>query len=248
MEKTWSSFRLDDSAGGLPRGLLNLAVGLVASGAIFFTLSRVRIAEVKAPPAAVETLQTVRLPDLPPQAPETSSASAEPAGATLLFPVALKGASSLDPSPSDSLIRVRATSPSMGPVVQPTVVPRLNFEPGLFRPRSELAEADPDHVFNLSEVDQPAHPKSQPSPNISRRLFEAVKDPRVTVLMLVTDKGVVEKVWLLRTSGNEEFDARMTEGVKEWEFHPARKKGRAVRQWVQQAFVVRLPSSSRFAP
>lgn len=248
MEKTWSSFRLDDSAGGLPRGLLNLGVGLAVSGLIFFALSRVRLVKIETPPVAVETLQAVRLPDLPPQAPETQSASAAPVGATLLFPTVLKGASSLEPSPSDSLIRVRATSPSMGPVVQPTIEPRLNFEPGLFRPRSELAESDPDHVFSLSEVDQPAHPKSQPSPNISRRLFEAVKDPRVTVLMLVTDKGAVEKVWLLRTSGNEEFDARMTEGVKDWEFHPARKKGRAVRQWVQQAFVVRLPSSSRFAP
>jgi TonB family protein len=248
MENTWSSSRLDDSAGGLPRGLLNLGVGLGVSVAIFLALARFRLVKIEHPLAAVETLQTVRLPDLPPPAPETQTASAAPVGATLLFPTVLKGASSLEPSPSDSIIRVRATSPSMGPVVQPAIEPLLNFDPGLFRPRGELADADPDHVFNLSEVDQPAHPKSQPSPNISRRLFDSVKDPRVTVLMLVNDKGAVEKVWLLRTSGNEEFDARMTEGVKEWEFHPARKKGKAVRQWVQQAFVVRLPSGSRFAP
>ncbi|HEX2855515.1 MAG TPA: energy transducer TonB [Opitutaceae bacterium] len=247
MEKTWSSFRFDDSAGGLAQTALNFCVGLLVSAAIFFALSRVRLVTIEKPAPTPPILQAASLPDLPPPPPQVENPTPATIGSALFFPTMLKGSSVLEPSPSESVIRVRAMSPSMGPIIRPEIEPTLNFDPGLFRPRSELVESDPSHIFNASEVDQAATPVFQPSPDISRELFDAVKDPRLTLLMLITISGTVEKVWVMRSSGNEQFDAKMVEGVKEWEFRPARRRGKVVRQWVQQPVVIRLPAGSRFA-
>lgn len=246
MVNTWDDLRFDDRGGGRPRWWLSLLLGLSASLVIFLTLSRVRMAPVEKPAPARETLRAARLPDLPPPAPQSETAERSAPGTALHFPTLVRGSSMLSPSPSDSIVRIRATSPSMGPVVRPSIEPMLNFTPGLFQPRSELADADPNRVFSLREVDVPASPTHQVAPEISRRLFESVHDPRLTVLILVTATGAVENVWLLRSTGNEEFDALVVAAVRQWEFRPASRRHKAVRQWVQQPFVVRQPFASRF--
>lgn len=245
MDHTWENFQLDDRIGGLGRHGLNLAVGLAVSVVIFSTLSLTRHVQVEKPPAPGEILRSLSPPNPPPPSPEPRKAEAG-AASLLPFPTPIKGTSILAPSPSDSLIRIRATSPAMGPVVRPNAEPNLRLDAGQFKPRSELAAADPNHVFALSEVDQPPVAIFRKVPDISQELFLSVKNPRVTLLFIVTTTGTVDRAWLLRSSGSPEFDTVMLDTIKEWEFQPAVKRGKPVRCWIQQPIVVTAPYRSPF--
>ena len=247
MDQAWQSWSAGAATVPGARRALHAGTGLLATAVIFGVLAAVRHEPELAPAAPPESLRRAAPPPQPPPAPPRSEnpRAAEQPGA-VVFPSPIRSAIPLAPETSDSVIRVRAVAPQRTEEVRPDLAPQFDFAPGAFQPGTAARENDPDRVFHSSEVDQPPVAQSQKLPRIGRQLFDETPRPRANLLYIVNARGFVEKVWVLRTSGNAEFDARLTAAVAEWVFRPALKGGRSVRCMIQQDLVVRFSSGSPF--
>lgn len=247
MEQAWQSWSTGAAAVPPSRRALHAGAGLLATAVIFGVLALVRQEPELAPAAPPESLRRAAPPPQPPPVPPRSESqqAAENPGA-IVFPSPIRSAIPLAPETSDSIITVRAVAPQQTEVVRPDITPQFDFAPGAFQPGSASRENDPDRVFHSSEVDQPPVAQSQKLPRIGRQLFDETPRPRANLLYIVNARGFVEKVWVLRTSGNAEFDARLSAAVAEWVFRPALKGGRSVRCMIQQELVVRFSGGSPF--
>lgn len=102
--------------------------------------------------------------------------------------------------------------------------------------------SDPLQVLTAEQVDQPVSPIYQPSPRYPPTLREMGVSGRVVVRYVVDTLGLVEPdSWMVVRTDAEGFAAAAREAVLRSRFAPARIRGRAVRQLVEQpiAFTVR---------
>ncbi len=91
-------------------------------------------------------------------------------------------------------------------------------------------------TFIEAEVDDPVRPISQPSPRYPPTLQAAGIQGRVEVQYVVDTTGHAEpSSWKILRSTNKMFEEPARESIMKSVFRPARIRGRAVRQLVQQA-------------
>jgi protein TonB len=114
----------------------------------------------------------------------------------------------------------------------PTGAPGAPVGIGAFNPDSILAE---------SAVDEPATVLLQRPPRYPPSLQSAGLEGRVTVRFVIDAGGRVEPGSIRITSaGHPGFEGSARETIRNTLFSPARVRGRAVRQWAQQAVVFRI--------
>lgn len=244
---------MDNPANTIPSALpengwkLRLACGLagvVCAAAILAVLALSRTPQAEEPPADVFVAREIALPvDAPPPDPTTPVESAPVAG-----PLRLELAAS-DSSP------VRIQIPDLPvlwsnpapPPARPVVLARFDIAKSAVRPPLETAEPDARRVFERNDVDQQPMALERVQPRIGYSEASAVDTPSTTMLLVVDTDGSVGEVRILRTSHDDEFDAKMVEAIREWRFSPAVRKGRKVRCWVQQSISVHLSARSRLS-
>lgn len=205
-----------------------LGAGLAVSILILVGLSRAQ----RTGPIEVPEFQDIRevvLPTPPPPPARMEALQRRP-------PPAIEVDQS--PVPVPGAIRVAAAPPV--PTFQPAAELEFDFSPEAFKPSLDAARDAERKVYKQSEVDQRVVVLHQKTPRIPMWLFKQVRNPRVTVLMVVNTDGSVENVHLLKTA-HPEFDQLVLEAVVQWKFRPARKGGKPVRQWLQLPVFVQPP-------
>ncbi len=90
---------------------------------------------------------------------------------------------------------------------------------------SEESANDFDETPKLRDYSPPEFP---PSVFLSNRVEE------VELRLLISEEGKVEKVLILRSTGNRECESAAMEAAMKWRYSPARKKGKPVVVWVEQ--------------
>jgi TonB family protein len=99
----------------------------------------------------------------------------------------------------------------------------------------------PDSILAESAVDEPAIVLLQRPPRYPPSLQSAGLEGRVTVRFVIDAEGRVEPGSIRITSaGHPGFEGSARETIRNTVFRPARVRGRAVRQWAQQAVVFRI--------
>jgi protein TonB len=81
---------------------------------------------------------------------------------------------------------------------------------------------------------------SNPSPEYPREARRKGWIGRVGVHVLISDKGTVQQVDVLSSSGHAELDEAALAALWKWTFHPAQKDGHAVAAWVVVPVLFRL--------
>lgn len=99
---------------------------------------------------------------------------------------------------------------------------------------SRLLSQSGSEVMTEDVVDRPPQvtyrsPMKYPPEALSKKL-----EGFVTVYLLVTQAGLVEKVKLLEANPTGVFEDAALEAVREWQFEPAEFQGRQVAVWVKQ--------------
>jgi TonB family protein len=218
------------------RRVLSLGIGLAASWLIFYGLSRVQYRAVSDAPPLIEDLRSVEVPMDPP--PPPVAAREEPT-------VTTSNLIALSPERSESSVKLPDV-PIMRETVPPVHgVPKIDFSPKVFKPAEINSEFQSRHIYNRREVDQPCQPLLKPRPAVSRLMLRAAKRLTVNYLCIVNRDGTVEGLRLAESSGSADLDTATAEALKEWRFSPALRRGKPVRQWVQQSFEYQLEEGSR---
>lgn len=153
------------------------------------------------------------------------------------------GAAPVLPAPVVVLVDVPAGIPpvtlldrwdprTIAPGYVPTGTPGVPVGIGVFNPDSILAE---------SAVDEPATVLLQRPPRYPPSLQSAGLEGRVTVRFVIDAEGRVEPGSIrIESAGHPGFEGSARETIRNTVFSPARVRGRAVRQWAQQAVVFRI--------
>ncbi len=71
-------------------------------------------------------------------------------------------------------------------------------------------------------------------PEFPPSVFPSNKVEEVDLRLLISEEGKVERVMILRSTGNRECEKSAVEAAKKWRYTPARKKGKPVVVWVEQ--------------
>ena len=124
-------------------------------------------------------------------------------------------------------------------------IPRIDFSPKAFKPAEIDSQFESRHVFEGREVDQRCIGLLKTKPEVSKMMLRAAKRLRVVFICIVNRDGTVEGIRLTETSGSQDLDLAASEALKQWRFSPALRRGRPVRQWVQQTFLFKLEQGSR---
>jgi len=97
---------------------------------------------------------------------------------------------------------------------------------------AQAGAVKPGDIVSLTDLDAPPVGVSTPSPEIPGRLSAALQtNPTVIVSLLIGPNGQVEKVKLVRRSGNSQLDDVLVNTVKNWRYQPVTKNKVAVRVW-----------------
>jgi TonB family protein len=227
---------------GLPdwsRQILSLGLGLGATWMIFFGLSRVQRTPMidGAPP--IDDIREIALPVEPP--PPTIQPKEVP-------PIAMSNLIVVASGRSESVVKLPAL-----PLIAETAsrvlgAPRIDFSAKEFKPTEIETDFDSRHVFDRHEVDQPCVPLVKVRPQVARFMLHAAASLRVTYMFIVNRDGTVEGLKPLRSSGNPHLDKACAQALADWKFAPAIRRGRTVRQWVQQTIVFKVDGGSPFEP
>lgn len=82
-------------------------------------------------------------------------------------------------------------------------------------------------IVSLSEVDIKPVAVSTPAPKLRGRTLRQ----SVIAMALIDHKGNVEKVRMLKKSGNKKIDSVITQAIMKWKYKPAEKDGVKVKVW-----------------
>jgi TonB family protein len=145
---------------------------------------------------------------------------------------------------SSSPVKITPSPPSFEQALPPSHLPpsALAGVTGLdskLEPQLSLS-FDDSHIFQKNEVDKAPVVISRPVPDVPESLLGASRARSVVILFVVDTHGVVGKVRILRTSGNAEFDSIIADGVVQWTFSPAIRRGKPVRCMIQQQVNVKI--------
>lgn len=229
-----------------PRLGRDRAIGWIA-GTCFTLLLFLGLARVESsgPAEAVPELAELRAVTMPLELPPPPKI-AEP----LAEPTEISPLSGIEPGPSDSPIHL-AVPPENFAIARPADIPpkalvnltRLHSE---LKPRAEI-DVDFQHVYQVSEVDQPPRATYRAVPVIPMEYFGKAKKLHVAILVVINPNGQASNPRVAESSGNPQFDALVAQTiVDDWEFSPAIRRGKPVKCLVQQPFTVMLPGGSVF--
>ena len=177
-----------------------LEFGIVAETTVTLDLSSVELSFAEE--EAVESAAARPVPDVPPPAPRPPEA-AKPA------------------PPPDAL-------EDLPP--DPTAVPLPEPEPE--RPLMPAAEPVPDEpqaAPRQAKIDAPPRPKKAIRPEYPRLSRLRGEQGDVIVEIVVNERGTVDEVTVVASSGYSELDAAAVKAAKAAKFNPARADGAAVR-------------------
>ena len=86
----------------------------------------------------------------------------------------------------------------------------------------------PGQIVSLTEVNVRPVAVSTPSP----KLYRSQRLQQTVILMaLIGHNGNVEKVRMLKKSGNKKIDSVITQTIMKWKYKPAEKDGVKVKVW-----------------
>lgn len=108
-------------------------------------------------------------------------------------------------------------------------------------PRDDAQPGGQQSGFPLVEVDEPVVPLQGPRPSYPAALRQAGIEGTVRLRFVVTARGTVDSttVVVVRTT-HEDFDSAAVGAILAWRFRPARLRGTAVPQLVEQVVRFRL--------
>lgn len=81
------------------------------------------------------------------------------------------------------------------------------------------------------------NPKSIPLPGWA---LDQKGEREVTLAVAVKTDGTVGEIMVMKSSGNESLDQRVSELARHWQFRPAMRDGRAVYECIQIPILIRL--------
>lgn len=217
--------------------VLSLFLGVAVSWLIFFSLGRVRLTSITEPPPPMDDIREIALPvDPPPPVVRPTD----------LPPVTTSSLIVLEGGRSESEVKLPALPLPADMAPRVFAMPRIDFSLKEFKPAEMDSEFETRHVFDRHEVDQPCVPLVKIQPQVPLFVLRAAQSLRVTYVFIVNRDGSVEGLKLLRSSGNIHLDKACAQALTDWKFVPAMKRGRTVRQWVQQSIVFKIENGSRF--
>ena len=73
-----------------------------------------------------------------------------------------------------------------------------------------------------------------------------MKSMRATFLMIAGVDGTVSNITMVDSTGSPDVDQACIAALREWKFKPAVRKGRNVRQWVQQILTFKISAGFPF--
>lgn len=229
-----------------PCSLRDRALGWVA-GAVFtlFLFLGLALVERSSPAETAPVLAELRAVAMPlelPPPPKMSEPTIERPEATPL--------TGIEVAPSNSPVHL-AVPPEDFAIIRSVDIPPkatvnlTRLHPDL-RPRAEI-DVDIQHVYQVSEVDQPPRATYRTVPVIPVECFGKSKKLRVAVLLVISADGLASNVRIAESSGNPQFDTLVAKTIiEEWQFSPAVRRGKRVKCLVQQPFSVMLPGGSVF--
>jgi TonB family protein len=218
------------------RRVLSLAIGLAASWLIFYGLSRVQYRATSDSPPPIEDLRSIEVPMEPPPPPIRPREEPTVTTSNLI---------ALAPERSESGVKLPDV-PIMRETVPPVHgVPKIDFSPKIFKPAEIDSDFETRHIFEARQVDHPCVALLKSRPEVSRLMLRAAKRLRVVILCIVNRDGSVEGIRIGESSGSRDLDTATAEALKAWRFSPALRRGKPVRQWVQQSFEYHLEEGSR---
>lgn len=214
---------------------LSWLAGAMFTLLLFLGLARLEGVKPSAPPAQIEDLRLVAASIEPPPPPRVPEA-AEPVDAGT-------GVVGLEVGASDSPVKIAVVPADLAAMFPPTDnAPRAEIRAGKLyselRPRVDVS-SDFRRVYQPSDVDQQPTVVHRAVPRIPRYVRKKADTLRVTLLIIVNEKGIVSSVRVLKPSGNPQFDEIVSECVRyEWAFTPAVKAGKAVKCMLQQPVTI----------
>jgi TonB family C-terminal domain len=234
MAEPASNLRLDTEPQGWLEGAVALLLGTAFTGALIFTLARIAASAPPQPAVEIEEIRRVTLPlDPPPPAPPLPQ-PVEPA-TDLPF-------SGLEIGASDSPVRIAVIPPDLETVVPTAAYVPARVELGTLhtelRPRIDI-DANVRRVYQESEVDQKPRALIRTAPTIPAAVQGGAASLRVSLVLLIDEKGKVNHARVLESSGRPAFDEIVARCiVNEWRFTPAVRRGKNVKVLAAQGFRV----------
>jgi TonB family protein len=216
---------------------LSLTLSVAVSWLIFFGLSRVQVTHIPDAPPPMDDIREIALPVEPP--PPVIRPIELP-------PVLTSSLIVLESGRTQSEVKLPALPLPMDTAPRVFGTPRIDFSVKAFKPAEMDSEFETRHVFDRHEVDQPCVPLVKVRPQVVMFVLRAAERLRVTYVFIVNRDGSVEGLKLLRSSGNVHLDKACAQALIDWKFAPAIRRGRTVRQWVQQSIVFKIENGSPF--
>lgn len=220
--------------------LAGAVLGAGFTAALFLGMALLEGRAPEAPPPDIADLRAVAMPETPPPPPEQQRESnAEP---TIL--------PGLEALASESPVRVAVPPPDIAALLPPPpAAPPATIQVGRLhtdlKPKLDTGEFR-DRIYQMAEVDQLPRVLNRVNPRIPPWVRKDAAILRTTLLFTVETNGEIKNIRLASSSGNAQFDAIITEMIREWAFSPAVRRGRKVRCLLQQAITVKWSGGSVF--
>ncbi len=119
--------------------------------------------------------------------------------------------------------------------VGPTATIEVDLDVDSYARESLKKSFETPAVFESHEVDREVQLVYSPTPPIPLKLRG--KQTRVSVMYIVNKQGRSERI-LVMDNTDPVVVKFVQDSIRKWRFEPARKDGRKVRVWVEQAFVI----------
>jgi len=223
---------------------LELTAGLLGGAAftfvLFFGMAYFENFGSHQPPVDIEEIRMVSLPVEPLPPLPTVIQPAEEVDSALPF-------SGIETGASDSPVSIAVVPPDLEALFPATTtLPKAHIQFNVlqteFKPKLGF-EAEVQHVYQQSEVDQMAHALVRTTPVIPSDVIGNNSTLRVVLLLVINQQGKPESIRIAQSSGSPRFDEIIAHTVQEgWLFSPATRRGKKVRVLAQQPFRVNFNS------
>lgn len=219
--------------------------GLLFTVLLFTGIGLVQRQESESTASDTQLLADVSLPLPPPPPPPVREFESKPREDFNIDPIGFQMAR------TDSAVRIAATPPPLDSahpdVPPPTAYVASNMSTVAVKPSIKAESVDLNRVYTSREVDQPIIVLHRRRPDVRAWKFDHLKNPRMNVFFIVDAKGNIGDIRILKSSGDAELDREILAALKFWEFAPARKGGKAVRQSVEQLFNIDVGRGDPFS-
>jgi len=229
----------------LPKDSLVVEAACLLAGAavtigLFFGLARFSRTEAPVRPPEVEDLRAINLPlETPPPPPNPVATS------DVLAPAELS--TGLEASPGTSPVHLAVSPLAFDlPPASPPVLSEINFTRVYpeFKPGANLA-INEQQIYQEADVDQLPRATQRSLQFIPHALRINLNQIRVVLVVLMERNGKASSVRIVKSCGTPALDDIVARSVREdWVFSPAIKRGKPVRCYIQQTFIIKLTPGS----